>query len=257
VAINNKDKKSLAAQMRRNPTPHEMLMWRELRNKPGNYSFWNQAVLLGYIADFYCPAGRFVIEIDGSSHKGRASYDAVRDQAFGANDIAVYRFSNDEVAKDLQAVVLKIVSYADARGARHAEDRFNRQRSERLNKTKKIKVQGAQKEALPEIEEETQSLPQRAYRLYGATRVPDKAPIGFFRCTWCLNSWGCPINVEKQCRKCLDSVVVKICAVCKVREIPDEYRSCGICADAAKVARDEVGKGTNAFGTGSHRARKV
>lgn len=257
MAINKKDKKSLAAQMRRNPTPHEMLMWRELRNKPGNYSFWNQTVLLGYIADFYCPAGRFVIEIDGSSHKGRASYDAVRDQAFGVHDIAVYRFSNDEVAKDLQAIVQKIVSYADARGARHAEDRFNRQRSERLNRTKKSKDKLAQKEALPEPEEETKSLPQRAYRLYGATRVPAKAPIGFFRCTWCLNSWGCPINVEKQCRKCLDSTVIKICGVCKVREISDEYRTCGICADAAKVARDEVGKGTNAFGTGSHRARKV
>jgi hypothetical protein len=87
--------------------------------------------------------------------------------------------------------------------------------------------------------------------------VPAKAPIGFFRCTWCLNSWGCPINAEKQCRKCLDSLVVKICGICKIREIADDYRSCGICADAAKVARDEVGKGTSAFGTGSHRARKV
>jgi len=257
VAINNKDKKSLAAQMRRNPTPQEMLMWRELRDKPGNYSFWNQAILLGYIADFYCPAGRFVIEIDGSSHKGRASYDAIRDQAFGSHDIAVYRFSNDEVEKDLQGVVLKIVLYANARGARHAEDRFNRRRSERLNKTKRSKEQPAQKEASPEEEEKKQSLPQRAYRLYGATRVSAKAPIGFFRCTWCLNSWGCPINVEKQCRKCLDSLVVKICTICRIREIPDEYRSCGICANAAKVARDEVGKGKNAFGTGSHRARKV
>jgi very-short-patch-repair endonuclease len=257
VVINNKDKKSLAAQMRRNPTPQEMLMWRELRNKPGNYSFWNQVILLGYIADFYCPAGRFVIEIDGSSHKGRATYDAIRDQAFGAHDIAVYRFSNYEVEKDLRGVVQKIVSYADARGARHAEDRFNRQRTERLNKTKKSKEQSAQKEVSLELEEETQSLPQRAYRLYGATRVSAKAPIGFFRCNWCLNSWGSPINAEKQCRKCLDSLVVKICVICKLREITDEYRSCGICADAAKVARDEVGKGTNPFGTGSHRARKV
>ena len=40
-----------------------------------------------------------VIEIDGASHKGRVAHDAIRDQAFGAHDIAVYRFSNDEVEK--------------------------------------------------------------------------------------------------------------------------------------------------------------
>ena len=257
MAMNNKDKKSFAAQMRRNPTPHELIIWRELRNKPGNYSFWNQPVLLGYIPDFYCPAGRFVIEIDGASHKERASYDAIRDQAFGAHDIAVYRFSNDEVEKNLRAVVLKIVAYADARGARHAEDRFNRKRTERLNKTKKSKKPTSEKEVLTGQKELANPLSQRAYRLYGATRVPAKAPIGFFRCTWCLNSWGCPISTEKECRKCLDSLVIKICGICKIREIPDEYRSCGICAEAAKVARNEVGKGTSTFGTGSHRARKV
>lgn len=257
MTVNSKDKKALAAQMRRNPTPHEMVIWRELRNNPGNYSFWNQPVLLGYIADFYCPAGRFVIEIDGSSHKGRASYDAIRDQAFGAYDIAVYRFTNEEVEKNPEAVVLKIVSYANARGARKAEDRFNRRRSERLSKSKKDKEKVSQNQSLDEQEVETNPSSQRAYRLYGATRIASKPPIGFFRCTWCLNSWGCPINAEKQCRKCLDSLVVKICGICKVREIPDKNRSCGICADAARVARDQVGKGSDVFGTGRHRAQKI
>lgn len=256
MSISDKDKKTLALRMRRNPTPHEMLVWRELKNKPGNYSFWNQVVLLGYIADFYCPAGRFVVEIDGSSHSSRGSYDAVRDQAFGAHDIAVYRFTNNEVRNDLQAIIRKIVSYADGRGARQAEDRFNRRKSERLNNSKKTRDQTFEKMEADKQEKSSTRL-LRAYRVYGSSKVPTKSPVGFFRCTWCLKMWGCAINLERQCRKCLDSEVIKVCTVCKFREISEAFRSCGICADASRVARGEVGKGPHTFGTGSHRSRKV
>ena len=97
--MDDKGKRTFAAQMRRNPTPYELIIWRELRGKPGNYTFWNQCVLLGYIVDFYCPAGRFAIEIDGKIHDERQAQDAIRNQAFGAHDIAVYRFTNEEVKK--------------------------------------------------------------------------------------------------------------------------------------------------------------
>lgn len=116
--MDDKSKRAFAAQMRRNPTPYELIVWRELRGMPGNYTFWNQCVLLGYIVDFYCPAGRFAIEIDGKIHDERQAQDAIRNQAFGAHDIAVYRFTNEEVKKDLQGVIAKIISYADGRGAR-------------------------------------------------------------------------------------------------------------------------------------------
>ena len=55
----------------------------------------------------------------------------------------------------------------------------------------------------------------------------------------------------------LDSDVVKICSVCKFREIPDGYRSCGTCGQAASVARESVGKGMNAFGTKHHTSKKI
>jgi len=252
--MDDKNKKAFAAQMRRNPTPHELIVWRELRRKPGNYTFWNQCVLLGYIVDFYCPAGRFTIEVDGKVHDGRQTQDAIRNQAFGAHDIAVYRFTNEEVQKDLQLVISKIVSYADGRGARKREDRFNRKRIERTAKTKEKKSKVSTK---PDTSDSKVPVSLSNKILTGITSIPAKSPIGFFRCTWCLNSWGSPVNQERQCRKCFDSDVVKICSVCKFREIPDGYRSCGTCAQAASVARESVGKGMNPFGTKHHSSKKI
>jgi len=252
--MDDKNKKAFAAQMRRNPTPHELIVWRELRKKPGNYTFWNQCVLLGYIVDFYCPAGRFAIEIDGKVHEGRQVQDAIRNQAFGAHDIAVYRFTNEDVQKDLQGIVAKIISYADGRGARQKEDRFNRKRIERTAKGKAKKPEGTTE---PGSSDSRVSDPEVNRSLAGITRIPGKSPIGFFRCCWCLKSWGSPVNQEQQCRKCFDSDVVKICSICKFREVPEGYRSCGTCAQAASVARDSVGKGTNPFGTKHHSSKKI
>jgi len=252
--MDNKNKKAFAAHMRQNPTPYELIVWRELRSKPGNYTFWNQCVLLGFIVDFYCPAGRFAIEIDGKIHDERQAQDAIRNQAFGAHDIAVYRFTNEEVQKDLQGIVTKIISYADGRGARQKEDRFNRKRIER---TAKRKDRTPRSTIEPGSSDSKVSDPVVDKSLVGITRVPAKSSIGFFRCSWCLKSWGSPVNQEQQCRKCFDSDVVKICSICKFREIPDGYRSCGTCAQAASVARESVGKGANPFGTKHHSSKKI
>jgi very-short-patch-repair endonuclease len=184
--MDDKGKRAFAAQMRKNPTPYELIVWRELRNKPGNYTFWNQCVLLGYIVDFYCPAGRFAIEIDGKVHDGRQVQDAIRNQAFGAHDIAVYRFTNEEVQKDLQGIVAKIISYAEGRGARHREDRFNRKRIERTSKNKDRKPRST---AEPGEIDSSVSEPVVNRSLAGITRIPAKSPIGFFMCSWCMKSW--------------------------------------------------------------------
>ena len=252
--MDHKNKKAFAAQMRRNPTPHELILWRELRRKPGNYTFWNQYVLLGYIVDFYCPAGRFAIEVDGKVHDGRQTQDAIRNQAFGAHDIAVYRFTNEEVQKDLQGIVAKIISYAGGRGARQKEDRFNRKRIERNAKNKDKKPKSTTE---PRSSDSSFSDSEVNQSFAGITRTPGKSPIGFYRCSWCLKSWGSPVNQDQQCRKCFDSDVVKICSICKFREIPDGYRSCGTCAQAASVARESVGKGMNSFGTKYHSSKKI
>ena len=52
----------------------------KLKGRPGDFTFWNQHVIRGWIANFYCPAARLVIELDGSSHHDREAQDQLRDQ---------------------------------------------------------------------------------------------------------------------------------------------------------------------------------
>jgi very-short-patch-repair endonuclease len=71
-------KRRFAKQMRDNPTPPEALMWEVLDSNRTGYRFHRQVVLRGYIADFYCPELKLIIEVDGSQHN--ATYDRRRDK---------------------------------------------------------------------------------------------------------------------------------------------------------------------------------
>lgn len=72
--------------MRVNPTRAEATLWSELRRRPGGM-FWSQHVIGSrYIADFYCPAARLVVEVDGDSHVDRAAEDRRRDNVMHEYD---------------------------------------------------------------------------------------------------------------------------------------------------------------------------
>jgi very-short-patch-repair endonuclease len=59
-----------AAELRRNMTNAEKLLWQELRSKKIlNLTFRRQHPVNMFIADFYCHKARLVIEIDGSIHE--------------------------------------------------------------------------------------------------------------------------------------------------------------------------------------------
>lgn len=47
-----------------------------------------------YIADFVFPAQMLIVEIDGSSHKGREEHDAARDRFLVAHGFTVWRIPN-------------------------------------------------------------------------------------------------------------------------------------------------------------------
>ncbi|GAA5532072.1 endonuclease domain-containing protein [Deinococcus aluminii] len=87
-----------ARELRNNQTPAERKLWFEfLRTHP--VKFRRQVPLEGYILDFYAPALKLCIELDGRSHDGRAAqqYDAERTRRLTASGIRVARFSNAEV----------------------------------------------------------------------------------------------------------------------------------------------------------------
>ena len=97
--------------MLKNQTPTEQVLWQELRGKKFGYRFHRQYSIGGYILDFYCPAKRLIIEIDGPIHAMRQAYDKQRDFYFKELNYKVLRLENDEVEKDIQAVLKKIKAF--------------------------------------------------------------------------------------------------------------------------------------------------
>ena len=104
-----RDLKRPAQSLRRDPSPAERKLWYEfLRGLP--IKFTRQKPLGHYIADFYCPSERLVIEVDGDSHftERGMRYDAVRTTHLESEGIRVLRFSNIEVMEEFEGVCQKI-----------------------------------------------------------------------------------------------------------------------------------------------------
>jgi len=101
-------KQQRAKELRRDMTPAEKILWEELRaNKLGAH-FRRQQVIAGFIVDFYCHRAGLVIEVDGDVHDLQKEEDERREKALSALGLRVVRFRNDEVVRNLSAVVGKI-----------------------------------------------------------------------------------------------------------------------------------------------------
>src|SRR6476646_9384175 len=88
----------LARELRKNLTQTEARLWLKLQGrKMEGWKFRRQAPIGPYIADFYCPAARLVIELDGSSHdhEDQAEYDERRQRWLEARGLRVLRLSAD------------------------------------------------------------------------------------------------------------------------------------------------------------------
>jgi leucyl-tRNA synthetase len=102
------EKLGYARQMRKAPTKAEAIMWEKVRRNKLGYSIRRQAIILGFIVDFYCPQRRLVIELDGPIHESRKEYDRARDAAIGSLGIRIVRFKNSEVLTNLFGVMQEI-----------------------------------------------------------------------------------------------------------------------------------------------------
>lgn len=74
--------------------------------------FRRQAVILGWIADFYCPKTKLVVEVDGQGHlrQAQADKDKLRDAVMKDHGFRILRFTNNDVLTDLDRVVRRISS---------------------------------------------------------------------------------------------------------------------------------------------------
>ena len=97
--------------LRTNMTDAEQVLWHRIRCKQiQGVQFYRQRPLLSFIVDFYCPAVKLVIEIDGSQHF-EAAYqekDQDRDAALSGLGLRVLRFDNRQVLLETDAVLAVI-----------------------------------------------------------------------------------------------------------------------------------------------------
>jgi len=99
-----------AKKLRREMTPAEKILWRELRtNKLNGLHFRRQQIVFGYFADFYCHQHSLIVEADGGVHEIQRDYDADREAYLIAHGLQIIRFTNEEINKDLKGVLQKIV----------------------------------------------------------------------------------------------------------------------------------------------------
>ena len=106
----SKAKLERARQLRREMTPAEKLLWQEVRAKKLGVHFRRQQVIAGFIVDFYCHKADLVIEVDGDIHDLQREEDARRESVLREMGLTLVRFRNEDVIKDLPAVVGRIRS---------------------------------------------------------------------------------------------------------------------------------------------------
>jgi very-short-patch-repair endonuclease len=92
-------------------TDAERLMWSIVRRKKlKGYQFYRQRVVKGYIVDFYCPAAKLIIELDGGQHYGKRGMekDIKRDNCLKELGYKILRFSDYEIFENTREVIERI-----------------------------------------------------------------------------------------------------------------------------------------------------
>jgi very-short-patch-repair endonuclease len=102
-------------EMRHAPTRAEDALWKRLRDHQlSGLHFHRQYVKGKFTLDFYCRAGRLVVEVDGEIHESQAGRDAERDSYLSSEGLQILRFPNERVFNDISAVLHEIRAAATA-----------------------------------------------------------------------------------------------------------------------------------------------
>ena len=94
-----------ARSLRKNMTKEERHLWYDFL-RGYDIRFLRQKILGKYIADFYCPQAKIIIELDGSQHYEPMGLekDTERTAYLAQYDITVFRIPNNEVMNNFRGV---------------------------------------------------------------------------------------------------------------------------------------------------------
>ncbi|MEQ1603900.1 MAG: DUF559 domain-containing protein [Pyrinomonadaceae bacterium] len=109
---NQKRVKDFRRKLRRELTSAEAALWKLLKNsRLEGRKFRRQHSVGNYVLDFYCPAERLAVELDGEVHFDALAevHDAKRRRFLIDNGIKVIRFENRLVFEETNYVLERIV----------------------------------------------------------------------------------------------------------------------------------------------------
>ena len=127
---NKKELKTLRRRLRNDPTPAESALWKHLKGNRLDDTHWRrQFSVANYILDFYCPAIKLCIELDGHEHYtmqgDTADYD--RTDFLNSKGIKVIRFENREIWENIERVL------------EYIKDEIKERRKEMVTETEQIR----------------------------------------------------------------------------------------------------------------------
>ena len=88
-------------------TEPEVMLWSRLRVRLATEAVFRRQHPLGsYILDFYCPAARLCVEVDGHGHgePEEAAHDARRDAWLRSQGVTVHRVPASSVMEDVDDI---------------------------------------------------------------------------------------------------------------------------------------------------------
>jgi very-short-patch-repair endonuclease len=98
-----------AHRMRLAPSEPERVLWQALRSSQLGTLFRQQVVVRGFIVDFFAPAARLVVEVDGAHHARQRGADKRRDTTLVEAGLAVLRLPARLVLGNLPAALQAVV----------------------------------------------------------------------------------------------------------------------------------------------------
>jgi len=105
-----------ARALRKGMSEPEVMLWSRLRGRRQDRPIFRRQQPIGsLIVDFYCPAARLAVEVDGNTHGIEEAMwkDRARDYWLASQGIEVMRVSAASVYRDLRTVAGRIIARAE------------------------------------------------------------------------------------------------------------------------------------------------
>jgi very-short-patch-repair endonuclease len=99
----------VARYLRQHEVLSERILWEALRNRQlDGVRFKRQQPIDRFVVDFIAPAGRLVVEVDGSVHDDREDLDQIRQAILERRGLRFVRVRSEEVERDLPRALERI-----------------------------------------------------------------------------------------------------------------------------------------------------